>query len=440
MPAPYYSPIPQTTPYEYVGEPPALGSLSLTRLARSYAELDTTDLSDLFPDQHNPERTIVIETVQESLGLMPLARPGVPVGNFTPNKRMFRRIVEPALFREDDFIDQYLINQLRKPGTLNEVSSPQMIIEDRIRDLTNRHNRTLDFFRIQCLLGGINYDDPRTGVSIDVPTQIPAHNFFSYKGFNSTLNAGASITLGGVPWVAETNLINDKNRTEAVLFSSADQRIGVPWTHPRADLVRCLRILKQFGKNTNKNLFTDIFMSGDLYTIIQENNLIKAEMGSVGYFNFNVNNTDKGLTTASSNANSSRFISFGPGGDITAIAGLRINVVDQVYKDPVDGEVRNMWPSNKVVLVARNHVNDPSQTLGYTQYCVGEAPDNTSGLWIRTGPEQSPPMTPGRTIQMGNSFLPYATYPQWIAVLDVCEASDIDDKSLIRSNLKYGTF
>lgn len=438
MPAPYYSPVPRSTPYEYIGEPPALGSLSLTRLARSYAELDTSDLSMLFPDQHNPERTIVIETVQESLGLMPLARPGVPVGNFSTNQRMFRRIVEPALFREDDFIDQYLLNQLKAPGTLNELNPPQTIVEQRVREMINRHNRTIDFFRVQCLLGGINYEDPRTGVSIDVPTQIPAHNFFNYSGFNATLARNGTVNLGGTAWVADTALTNDKGRTEAILFADTNQRIGVPWTAPNADIVRSLRIIKQFAKNTNKNVLTDLYCSSDLYTIIQENNLIKANMGSVGTFNFEVNSTDRGFTTAS--ANNSRFISFGPGGDINQIAGLNIHVIDQMYKDPISGLVTNMWPSNKVVLVARTHVNDPSQTLGYTQYCVGEAPDASSGLWMRTGPEQSPPMTPGRTMQLGNSFLPYATYPQWIVVLNVCDPSDIDDKLILRSNLSYGTF
>lgn len=438
MPAPYYSPIPKTTPYEYVGEPPALGSLSLTRLARSYAELDKSDLSDLFPDQHNPERTIVIETIQESLGLMPLARPGVPVGNFTHNQRMFRRIVEPALFREDDFIDQYLINQLRAPGTLNELNPPQTIIEGRVREMVNRHNRTIDFFRIQCLLGGISYEDPRSGVGLDVSTQIPVHNFFSYKGFNATLAAGGVVNLGGVAWTAQTNLINDKGRTEAIYFADVNQNIGVPWTNPNADIARCLRLIKQFAKNTNKNVYTDLYMSGDLYTIIQENNLVKANMGSVGTFNFQVNATDRGFETASSP--SPRFMSFGPGGEINQIAGLNIRVIDQIYKDPVTNQVLNMWPSNKVVMVARSHVNDPSQTLGYTQYCVGESPETSSGLWIRTGPDQAPPMTPGRTMQIGNSFMPYATYPQWIIVLDVCEPEDINDKLILRANLAYGTF
>lgn len=440
MPAPYYSPIPQTTPYEYVGEPPALGSLSLTKLARSYAELDTSDLSDLFPDQHNPERTIVIETVQESLGLMPLARPGVPVGAFVPNDRMFRRIVEPALFREDDFIDQYLINQLRAPGTLNDLNPPQKIIEERVRKMTSRHNRMLDFLRIQVLLGGISYDDPRTGVSLDVPTQIPQHNFFKFDGYNATTSAGTLVALNGTNYEANSDLINDKGREEALLFTSTDQKFGVPWTAPNANIVRCIRMLKQILKNANKNIYTDMYMSGDLYTLIQENEDIKARNGGVGYVNFGTPGTDKGLATASANSTTPSFVTFGPGGDIATIAGLRVHVIDQLYTDPRDNSTKNMWPSEKVVLVARTHVNDPGQTLGYTQYCVGESPDQTSGLWMRTGPEQSPPNTPGRSMQMGDSFLPYAMYPQWISVLDVCDPNDVDSRQLFRSHLNFGSF
>lgn len=449
MPAPYYSPIPKTTPYEYIGEPPALGSLSLTKLARSYAELDTSDLSDLFPDQHNPERTIVIETMQETLDLMPLARPGVPVGSFLKNDRMYRRIVEPALFRQDDFIDQYLINQLRAPGTMNDLNPPQRIIEERVRKMVSNHNRTLDFFRIQVLLGGIDYECPYSGVKINVSTQIPQHNFFSYKGMPAPgVAAGDPTTLLGTTYEALAAMGNPadpthvvKDREDALLFTSIDEKYGVPWTHPNADIIRSIRYIKHMLKNANKNVFTDIYMSGDLYSVIQENQDVKARDGGMGYINHEKIGS-AGLEPASaSNPNAaSNLITYGPGGDIAAIAGVNIHTIDQIYTDPRDKTVKNMWPSHKVVLLARNHINDPGQTLGYTQYCVGESPDQTSGLWMRSGPEQAPPNTPGRSMQMGNSFLPYAMYPQWIAILDVCEPGDIDSRLNFRRYLDYGTF
>lgn len=441
MPAPYVTPDPKSTPYAYVGEPPALGGASLTKLARTYAELDTSDLSDLFPDQMSPERTIIIETQMEGIGIMPLVRPGIPSGNFLGNDKVFRRTVEPAIFREDDYVDQYLLNQLKQVGTQNEIASPQSILQDRVRKLVSRHNRTIDLLRIQCLLGGINYNDPRTGVDINVPTQIPAHNLFRYDGYDATLANGATLTFGGTDWTAGKALTNNKGRKEALLFASADERIGVPWTDPDANIVRCLRYIKEYLRKTNKNIYTDLYISSDLYTVLLENNYIKATDNRIGMFNY-----DGGPAGASAkrivaaNGGNNGEIAIGPGGEINSIAGLRLHVINQLYRNPDEKKVQNMMPTYKAVLVARNHVNDTAQTLGYTQYCVGEAPDGQPGLWMRTGPDMQPPNTPGRALQIGDSFLPYAMYPQWICVLDVCEPEDLDETLILSSNLDYGTF
>jgi len=438
MPSPYIIPDAKTTPWEYVGETAALGGIELTKLAKTYAELDTTDLSDLFPDEMNPERTIVIETMMESLELMPVVKPGQPAGNFITHPRMFRRMVEPAHFRQDDFLDQFTINQLKKLGTPNEAYNPLEIVQNRVKTMVNMHNRTLDFLRVQTLLGGINYTDPRTGVALQVSTQIPVNNFFRYDGFNATVAANATVSLSGVTYTAAKALTANKSREEAILFRSADNKIAVPWTNPSADIVRCLRLIKQYLRQTHKNIFTDMYLSGDLYTVLLENDFVKAYTGAVGTFNYTNSDGNNLVNTVANGAPAS--ISVGPGGDITSIAGIAIHQIDQIYKDPATGKVTNMMPSNKVVLVAKTHVNDRSQTLGYTQYCVGESPDGKPGMWMRSGPDTMPPLLPGRAMQMGNAFLPYAMYPQWIAVLDVCEASDIDSRLILRSDLSTGTF
>jgi hypothetical protein len=51
-----------------------------------------------------------------------------------------------------------------------------------------------------------------------------------------------------------------------------------------------------------------------------------------------------------------------------------------------------------------------------------------------------PPAVPGRAMQMGDAFLPYAMYPQWISLLTVAEAEEIDENLILRSDLSYGTF
>jgi hypothetical protein len=424
-----------STPYEFVGELPALGSLQLTQLARSYEEVESTSLDPFFPAQSIDARTIVIETIKEGLGIAPLVQFGKPAGAFMDNERIERRIIEPAVTREDDFLDQGLINQLRKPGTFNEAWAPQQLMEHRVRKLVVRQKRTISLLQAYVLQGGIDHLEPRTNVRTVVSTQIPAHNFFRYDGFGATLAAAAPIT--GTPYTAAKALSNNKGRPEALMFvDTATNTAGVPWTHPYADILRCLRYLKQYAMNTNKNRYTDLVMSRDLYTVIQENHHIKASMGQVGIFMNSV-----GLATGSANASTPPALyQFSSDGELKAMAGLNIILVDTMFRDPEDDEVKKMWPSNLVAIVARNHYSDRQQTLGYTQYCVGEAPDGKPGMWMRSGPDQMPPAPPGRTMQIGNAFLPYAMYPQWIMLLTVAEEEDVDANVYLRADLSYGTF
>ena len=165
--------VPEITDYQYVGDIPNLGSLQLTMLARSFETVDIGGLGDMFPDENITERTIVIEQIIEGLGIMPIVRFGVPGGGFVESDRIRSMRVTPVAVREEDFIEQALINQLREPGTVNQASPQNQIIARRVQKLVARHTRVKDLFRARTLLGGINYTDPRTGVSIDVSTNIP---------------------------------------------------------------------------------------------------------------------------------------------------------------------------------------------------------------------------------------------------------------------------
>ena len=420
---------PTSTEYSYVGDIPALGSLQLTKLAKSYEQIESQGLEDLFPVQINEERTIVVETSREGLGIMPIVEIGKPAGSFVEPERVERRYFQPAYVREDDFLDQALINQLREVGTMNTATAPQTIVERRVQKLVARHNRTVQFFQAQVLQGGVSYTDTRTNVTINVSTQIPAHNFFRYDGWNATLAAGTDI--GQTGYKAAKNFTANKGRTEALLFTSTEGTAGVSWAHPRADIVRTLRLLKQYLRNTNKNLFTELVMSRDLYTVIQENELILALSGSVGV-------VTPGAPVSGNSTPPT--VTFDAAGDISRLAGLNIRLIDSLIRDPRTDKIEKLWPSNLVALVAARHSQDRSATLGFTQKCVGEAPDGTAGLWMRTGPDQMPPAVPGRAMQMGDAFLPYAMYPQWISLLTVAEAEEIDENLILRSDLSYGTF
>ena len=430
-----------TSPYQFIGEEYQLGSLQLTMLAQSFYQIARTPLGEFFPDRNIPERTIVVEQIIEGLGIMPIVRFGVPSGGFLEQNRIRAFTARPAVVREDDFIEQHLINQLRQPGTFNQAYRPEDIVQRRVQQLVHRHSRTKDLFITKAILGGINYTDPRTGVSINVSSNIPNHNLFRYDGFDSSVNKDAVIS--GTGFTAAKALQANKNRKEALMFKSTDQRAGVAWTDPKADIIYGLRLLKEYLRKTNKNTFTDIIMSTDLLTILMENEYIKALSNVPGVLVYNAptSSVAGNANIVSSTAGApATYITMGPGGEITSIAGLRITAVDGMYRDPVDNTIKTYWPAHKVALVARNAVDNPSATLGFTYHCSGESPDGNPGIFVRTSAMSEPPAPPGRVMQMGDAFLPVVIYPHWISILDVCDEGELSNKFIIQSNLSYGTF
>jgi hypothetical protein len=422
---------PQSTPYQYVGDVTATGDLQLTLLARSFELMQPTNLDFLFPRQENPERLIVIERVINGIGIMPRVRFGVPnAGNYLTPSRIERRYVSPAAFRQDDFLDQALINQMRRVGSLNEAYTPAQIVADRVAQMVAEHQRTVAIYQAMVLLGGINYIDARTGEATTVSTQIPVHNFFRYNAWDAAVAANASVG-GGL--TAATALVNTGRRAALLFQNAAGDQVGVPWSRQDADVPRALRLLKQYLWNTNKNRFTDIVMSGDLYTMLLENEVIKAYATGLGILG--QRQAEVGL-----HGSPNPFHVTWADGELRQIAGLNIVLVDSLYRDPETNTVKKVWPPHKVALVARAHFNDPNETLGRTQFCVGESPDGTPGMWMREGPDQQPPSPPGRTLQMGDAFLPFAKYPEWIALVDVAEPDDLETGLFLRADIGYGTF
>jgi hypothetical protein len=443
---PYTVPVGQNTPYEYIGDDISFGSPSLLMLAKSYEEIFSSNIDDLFPDVNIPERTVIVETEIEGIGTLAPVSPTVPIGQFLPPSKVMRKSYEPFLIRGNEFIDNYSINQLLKPGSYSEIFDPKYIIDKRLRRLMNYRMRTITMHKVMVLLGGINYLDPRTNVTLDVPTHIPAHNLFRYDGYSEDKAEGDSLGYGGL--VAAKALTNNKGRKEALFFTNVAGQAGVPWTDPNADIIKALRYIKHYLYETNKNMYTEIIMSHALWSIIQDNNLIKAYAGSVGIVAFDSTAaspdvTKRSLTTLETRQTPAS-IGFGAGGDIVSIAGLNIRLMTQTYSDPATegGPIKNMWPNHKVAIVAKNHINEPMESLGYTHHCIGEGPNQEMGLWVFLQYQHTPPYTPGVAMQLGDAYLPYAKYPQWISIIDVCEPEDIGNNIILGAdaNLAYGTF
>jgi len=433
------TPSPKSTPYEYVGDIPGLGSLELTLLANAYAERNTSTLEEFFPDENIIPRTVTIETTRTSLGLMRMVDMGMQDAASMPNDRIERRTVEPAVFRESDFLDHGFINQIRdyqNTGNPNSAVPISRMIQERIERLVAKRNRTIDFFRAQTLLGGIDYTDPLTKAKCQVSTQIPEINFFHYSGYDSTQSEGTELDKN-YQLRAFKDLQNDKGRKEALLFQNTDGEAGVPWTHPRADIMRSLRLIQSYLLNTHDNRFTDIVMAHELLTVLMENELIRAYQGQYGFFNYSTAGGSEGQNITHPGA-SPPMIGFASNGMMSSIAGLNIITMDSKYLDPHTNEHVMMWPVNKVALVAKNYYQDSTEMLGKTVHPVAEGPGQEPGLWIWSSDmDYNPPYAPGRAIQIGDAFIPFAKYPEWISVLTVCEEDDVFAKNILRADIDF---
>lgn len=439
----------QITPYQYIGDEPSFGSLTMTMLARSFNDLMIGDLDIFFPDMMIPERNLVVEQVIEGHAIMPPAMPGIPGGQYLEPNRIRRFNANPQIFREDDSIDRMYINQLKEPGSINTQRAAALWISDRMQKMVNRHRRTKSIFQAKMLLGGWNYFDSRSKVGINVSSNIPIHNFVSYNGWGgdnvSSVAADADVSIMNRTYKALGALTANKTRPEAAFFTSTDYKIGVPWTYPQADIVRCLKLWLNYLYLTNKNKFTHIVINSQLLTVISTvNEYLKAWQGFPGAL---VMNQPGGSVAgnanyvASANTPAAHQITFGPGGEITTIAGLKVIVLDGIWRNPAnDNKLEVYWPANKVALVAESSMSDPSAKLGFTYHCSGEAPDGSPGLWVRTSEDAPLPAPPSFMMQMGDCFVPVPIYPHWISVMEVCRPEDLYTSLPILPDLAYGTF
>jgi Phage major capsid protein E len=422
----------QVSDYTPMGDQDLLGGTQLTMLLDGFARQTPPDLEDLFPTLYIPERTIIFEQYIESVGIAPVVNMGV-VSNtqLSTARRGRKRFATPAFTREDIFIEDSSVNDIRAAGTYNDRVDPAAIVAKKIEAAYMRRNELILFMRYQALLGGINYTDARTQVSISVSTGIPPHNFFSYNGWGGTyadgtavgaLAAGAVVpSIGdGNSYIAGTALTPLKGRMEALLFTDINLNIAVPWTSRQADIASTIRRLRTWLSEVNKNEGWKIFMGSALYDAIQENDLIRRASGQtvfVGDMNVAVGGRN-GIIPVDGNPSPTNAYTF-VGGDLASISGCAIEVVRGRYTDPMTGEGTLYWPPHQIVMACPSSTTGSNDQLGMTWHCLGES-SSTVGPWIRSTDNPAPPQLPGVAIQMGDAFLPVVKYPHWLAIINVC--------------------
>lgn len=362
----------------------ALGPTQLTKLAKKFEQFAGDPLAQFFPAEYTQNRTIVIERTTIDLGFAPIVEPGRPDA-LQPSTKVERMTAFPVYARESDFIPQDVINDLREPGTMNEANGLK-VVADRMQQLVNRQNMLWTLLRAQALLGAINYTDPRTGMSINVNTGIPAQNLVSLGVTNGFTNA-----QGSYVW---SDFVN-------------------------AQIVNDIIKMRRRMLNLAKTPPTHIIMTSDLKSMLEIHPQIRQYLQGGGAGNVTGHVTWEN-------------------GEIKAIAGLQIETFDMIVDDGTvtgtNGSLtgtagrHKIWPQNRIAVVAKTHQMQPGLTIGRTQFAPGEAPDGKPGLWSRSGPDTTPPQAPGRSVQIGNCGLPYIMYPDWIGLMTVdTSASNIEN-------------
>jgi hypothetical protein len=391
-----------------------------------------TPLTEIFPEETIEQRIVVIEQRFEGTDtIFPLVEPGLPdvvLGSQQATRRQM--MVQPLYIRASAAFSPAKLNYMLRPGTMNERMDPAEYIRQEMARMTREHNLTWDVYRAMMLLGGINYTDPRTGVSAQVSARIPAHNLFNFN-----------VTAGY------------RGRNEATLFRSVVDQFapqpatsaGLPWTHPDADMAHAVRRIKRWFKTTNKSDVTAMYVHPDLLEVINMNTQVRLAEGGV-LPKFDATTGDRTISATATMVPPSGFdkvmsnlLTIGSEG-VTAIAGVPIKTVTTKYKDPVDGIWKSVWPKNKVVLVSEVDPQGRQEAPGRTQYCISENLDDKPGLWVRMQNETQIPAAPGQYIQMGNAGMPYLKYPYRVAHLNVATVEGINDRLGILGDQEFGLY
>lgn len=418
---------PYVSPWVFVGNDARPGEPVFTDLAKSFMPLEgLTPLTELFPEENILERLVLIEQKFQSVDtifpLVEMGKPDIVLGHGYGTTRQF--YVQPLYIRRSAFISYGEINTKLRPGTMNERWSPQEQISMVIQGMVREHNLTWNIYRAMMLLGGISYTDPRTGIAANVSAQIPSQNYWHYAA------------VEGYRGRNEANLF----RTLVEYNDPAPATAGVPWTHPDADLVTCVQRFKRWFLETNKRRITAMYMAPELREVLASNNQIKMITGGLlGVLEANPKQVSADANIVPKGAEPSYNIGVGPDG-LTAIAGVPIRTVDTLFKDPVDGIFKRIWPKNKIVFVAEEDINGGREAIGRTQFCVSEESGGQPGLWTRTQTETQIPAAPGMYCQMGNAGMPYLKYPYAVAHMTVGEIGQINNRLGVLGDLQFGTF
>ena len=414
---------PVITDHDYYGK-----TLSITELAESIKPLLSTNaVRDLFPEETIEADIIEVVQMFEGIGTtLPIVQKGMPdVFLSQAGMATKKQYVQPFHMRGSFQVTHGEINSKVKPGTTNERWSPAEQLQERIKEMMEAHELTWDVFRTYMICGNLDVTDPRTNFRVQVPGNIPAINLFNYN---------TKVGYKGRQEHAWFRTIVDSNVSDP--GAAPD---GIPWTNPDADIIGCVKRFAMWYEQTYERPITAMYMHPEMRQVLSENNqIVMATGGFISKFGVvagesTLSNDPVIIDRGGVGVNG---IGIDVNGNIAAIAGIHIKLINVKYKDPRDGVYAHVMPKNKVIFVANGDGVQP----GRTQYCASEESGGKPGLWTRTQLETNIPNAPGMAFQLGNAGMVYLKYPEPVCHMTVCEVEDIQKRLVILPDYSQGIF
>ncbi len=191
---------------------PDLRLENLQTLITSFTSSPNLVLMQLFGETNAESDLIFWESMTGNRGITPFAAPGAPAQSVAPSG-MAQHSAVAAYWKEKMYMDEVWLNNLRKPGTLDQYEAAQAKLAREIFAMRNRCDRRKEWMYAKMLTAGsISYLAPK-GVKLSVDYGLPSANIV-------TLAAARKWSTG-----SQRNIVEDIMDAKLTLANDIGARI-----------------------------------------------------------------------------------------------------------------------------------------------------------------------------------------------------------------------
>lgn len=189
-----------------------------------------------FPTVNWDTDTIEWDLVYNTGGMTPFVAPGAQapvVGGDGSGKKT----ASVAFFKEKSFIDEVMLNNLRKPGTVDQKMRYEAQLARRTAKLVYRHDARMEWMAAKCIVeGGFTYRDA-SGMIVSVDYMIPSMNKVTLAG-NYVWGTGSTRVPQQDMFNAKIALSENWGITDVVCVMNTTTMKLLLWDSTIADLLK----------------------------------------------------------------------------------------------------------------------------------------------------------------------------------------------------------